>query len=160
MKSTLSFCFVALLVVSTITGCKSDSTSSNNTGAGSNGLSATVSGSSWTPDVPAHAIFTSFTEQTAISASKTTGESMGIMFNPGVSKAGTYKIGIADSASGVFVKQNPSRSYSGWNGTVTVSSWTSSHITGTFNFVAKNVQNVSDSVVISGGAFDLDITKQ
>ena len=152
MKSIISLCFVALLAGSTIIGCKSDSTSSNNS-APSNG--ATIDGTAWTPDVPATAAYFTTGGGTVQVALMDTKSQMLQIVLPGAPKTGTFTVGGSTSSAftGQFVKGGTTQ-YIITSGTVNVSTASTSHITGTFNFHAHGAMNAKDSVVVTNGGFD------
>ena len=80
-------------------------------------------------------------------------QTISIGFNQGVSQTGTYDVMGGKIVVGYT---NNGASYVADSGSVVVTSWTSSHITGTFNFTAMGTMGAS-TVKITNGKFDLDI---
>ncbi len=77
-----------------------------------------------------------------------------------IGSTGTFQLGGINSVgSGEYRSASDSVYTTGVNatGTVTVTSFTDTHATGTFRFTAKRASNPNDSVVVSEGTFDVDI---
>lgn len=78
-----------------------------------------------------------------------TGEQLSITINN--VKAGTFDIATGAAVADYLISNNAVDSYAGTVGTVTISSFTNSNVTGSFQFTGTNL--ASTSIAITGGTF-------
>lgn len=78
-----------------------------------------------------------------------TGEQLSITINN--VKAGTFDIATGAAVANYLISNTAVDSYAGTVGTVTISSFTNSSVTGSFQFTGTNL--ASTSIAITGGTF-------
>ncbi len=149
---------VALATLLVVGGCGSDGSP---TAAGNGTISASMNGSAWSVS-PAMAQHNAGAGLVVIFAPSTGSYGLGINL-PGFQGTGSYVLGPASQTFAVVtVGADPA----GWgtvygegSGTVTVTSSTSSRITGTFSFVAHPSPTSSQTgpMVVTNGQFDLPV---
>ncbi|HIB49556.1 MAG TPA: hypothetical protein EYN07_00640 [Flavobacteriaceae bacterium] len=169
MKRIKQFCLI-LLVGLAVTACKKDDDGGEDPAAGTGTLTASIDGAGLTADIAVQAQITMSAQGDVLAISGGTSQSENLqMIIQNFDGAGTYELNFLNIGTYSYLPDpsNPDPStvviYTTVNGTqsegeLRVSSFDGNTIVGTFNFTGYNANDMSDTVAVTAGEFNLEVT--
>ncbi|MAZ73445.1 MAG: hypothetical protein CMC70_09900 [Flavobacteriaceae bacterium] len=156
-----------LLMSLTVVACKKDDDGGDDPQAGEGTLTAKVDGANYTATLGVTALLSGSGDNQAFAISGGTADSENLqIIITGFDGAGTYDISLLNIGTYSYLPDpsNPDPStvviYTASSGELNLSSFDGNTAQGTFNFSAANLNNPSDTVEVTNGEFNIEVTNQ
>lgn len=167
MKTMKNVMLVLLMSLAVIACNKSDDDGGDDPQAGDGTLTAKIDGVNYTATlgITARVSGSGASQAFAVSGGTNDSENLQVIIN-GFDGEGTYEISLLNIGTYSYLPDpsNPDPStvviYTASSGELKVSSYDGTTAQGTFKFSAANLSNPSDTVEVTNGEFNIDVTNQ
>ncbi len=164
MKPVFQFSIVLLFVSAMLYGCKSDSTSSNNSSStfAASTMTATINGKAWKSDGVGGVRYAGPLSNLQFEGwVNTPFQQIPFGVSPTITGPGTYALVQNDQTSGNIVQVSYNTDTSSYSdnvtGSITITVLTNTNVQGTFNFRAIG-EPYGDTVIVSNGQFNVPLS--